>query len=78
MACVRAEQCIRWHFHIVKEQLGRVLRVHPDLVENTAATETFQIIRFHNEKRFREFPFATRIGHDNDKVRRAAIGDEGL
>ena len=40
LARLFTEECVSGHFHIIKKQLGRVLRVHPDLIENTPAAKT--------------------------------------
>ena len=78
LSCIRAEQCIGRNFHIVKEKLGCVLRVHPDFVENASAAETFEVICLDNEERFGMLTFAACIGHNDNEVRRTAICDEGF
>ena len=79
LAFLVAEQVGRRHAHVIEEQLRRVVRLEPDLVEVAAALEAFDLVGLDHDQRG-ALGALRRIGlgHHDDQVGKLAVGDEGL
>ena len=73
-----AQQMIRRHAHVLEEQLRRVLRLHPDLLEIAAALETLGLRLDGDQRRAFGAELGIGLGDHDHQVGELAVGDEGL
>ena len=75
-----AEQVLGRHAHVVEEQLGGVLAVHADLVEQLAAREPLEVVAGlgDDQRHAGGAVFAAGLRGDDQQVAVLAVGDEGL